>query len=140
MTTHYTLKRSAVWIQSYPQAFTVYFDFDYYFESCEVPCVKRKASINAISICQKPTQEDPLRNAFRRTYFPPAQDSVAKVQQNLRICKFCVEKVIGGIKVRYFLGGGSAPQKSRFFGDPATVRAKQLAGLFEKYPNVYLGK
>ena len=32
----------------------------------------------------------------------------AKIQQNLRICKFCVEKVLGGIKVRYFLAGRSA--------------------------------
>ena len=32
----------------------------------------------------------------------------AKIQQNLRICKFYVEKVLGGIKVRYFLAGGSA--------------------------------
>ena len=32
----------------------------------------------------------------------------AKIQQNLRICKFCVEKVLGGIKVRYFLADGSA--------------------------------
>jgi hypothetical protein len=32
----------------------------------------------------------------------------AKVQQNLRICKFCVEKVLGGIKVRDFLAGESA--------------------------------
>ena len=31
----------------------------------------------------------------------------AKIQQNLRICKFCVEKVLGGIKVRDFLAGGS---------------------------------
>ena len=46
----------------------------------------------------------------------------AKIQQNLRICKFCVEKVLEGIKVRYFLAGGKAPQKSRFFGDPATAR------------------
>jgi hypothetical protein len=32
----------------------------------------------------------------------------AKVQQNLRICKFCVEKVLGVLKVRYFLAGGTA--------------------------------
>ena len=64
----------------------------------------------------------------------------AKIQQNLRICKFCVEKVLRGIKVKYFLADGKAPQKSRFFGDPATARAKQVAGLFEKYPNAYLGK
>lgn len=35
----------------------------------------------------------------------------AKIQQNLRICKFCVEKVLGGIKVMYFLAGGSAKAK-----------------------------
>ena len=52
----------------------------------------------------------------------------AKIQQNLRICKFCVEKVLGVLKVRYFLAGGKAPKKSRFFGDPATARARQLAG------------
>ena len=46
----------------------------------------------------------------------------AKIQQNLRICKFCVEKVLRGIKVKYFLADGKAPQKSRFFGDPATAR------------------
>ena len=32
----------------------------------------------------------------------------AKIQQNLRMCKFCVEKVLGGIKVRYFLADGTA--------------------------------
>ena len=35
----------------------------------------------------------------------------AKIQQNLRICKFCVEKVLGGIKVKYFLADGSAKAK-----------------------------
>ena len=32
-------------------------------------------------------KKDPLRNAFRRTYFSPAQDSGAKVQKNLQVCK-----------------------------------------------------
>ena len=43
----------------------------------------------------------------------------AKIQQNLRICKFCVEKVLGGIKVRYFLAGGSAKytQKDKHYYD-----------------------
>ena len=35
----------------------------------------------------------------------------AKIQQNLRICKFCVEKVLGGIKVRDFLASRSAKAK-----------------------------
>ena len=35
----------------------------------------------------------------------------AKIQQNLRICKFCVEKVLGVLKVRYFLAGRSAKAK-----------------------------
>ena len=42
----------------------------------------------------KPThKKDPLRNAFRRTYFPPAEDSVAKVVKNLQVCKFLRRKV-----------------------------------------------
>ena len=32
-------------------------------------------------------QKKPLRNTFRRTYFPPAQDSGAKVQYFFRSCK-----------------------------------------------------
>ncbi len=31
--------------------------------------------------------EDPLRNTFRRTYFPPAQDSSAKVVKYFGLCK-----------------------------------------------------
>ena len=42
----------------------------------------------------------------------------AKIQQNLRICKFCVEKVLGGIKVRYFLAGGKAPKNQDFSETP----------------------
>ena len=43
----------------------------------------------------------------------------AKVQQNLGICKFYVEKVLGGIKVRYFLAGRSvrAPHNASVIGD-----------------------
>lgn len=39
----------------------------------------------------------------------------AKIQQNLRICKFCIEKVLGVLKVKYFLADGS-------------VRAKLMSG------------
>ena len=58
-----------------------YFGFDLVEKLRSFLLVKRKASrkfhfaskietlsINAILICQKPTQKEPLRNAFRRTY------------------------------------------------------------------------
>ena len=56
-------------------------------------------------------KKDPLRNAFRRTYFPPAQESTAKVRKICEMCKFWVEKVLGVLTVlemnaakTYYLG------------------------------------
>ena len=49
-----------------------YFGFDLVEKLRSFLLVKRKASINAISICQKPTQESPFAKRFSQDILPPA--------------------------------------------------------------------
>ena len=39
-------------------------------------------------------QKKPLRNTFRRTYFPPAQDSGAKIQHFFETSKHIHKKIV----------------------------------------------
>ena len=65
-------------------------------ETCEIPRSQNRASINAFLICLLPSAADVQTS--------PAQVHGAKVQQNLRMCKFLVEKVLEVLKVLRVIG------------------------------------